>query len=130
MVFYYAYWQLSICWIAHIASMFWAVWFPFHALRFETTDRYKYIHLTVVLLALILPGIPAGIHFATDGFEFGRYPSITCIGRNSRINFYVIILPAALANAVALSLLIPIFWIVYKVNNDRAYYSNSEQVLT
>ena len=114
-VFYYAFWQLSICWIAHIGSMFWAVWFPFHALRYETTNRNKYIHFTVVLLALILPGIPAGVHFAADGFVFGRFPPITCIGRNSKANFYSIIFPAALADVVALSLLILIFWIVYKV---------------
>ena len=91
------------------------VWFPFHALKFKTRGHTKYIHFTVVFLALVLPGMPAGVHFAGDGFEFGRFPPITCIGANGSLNFYSIILPAALADAVALSLLVLIFLVVYKV---------------
>ena len=114
-VFTYVYGQLTVWWLCHITAMFWALKFPFQAHKFDVTGKTKYLHLTVVVLGLTLPWIPVIVAFATGGFAIGRFPPVTCFGKNRDGSFYGLVVPLAIADATGLTLLLLIFWIIFKV---------------
>ena len=118
MVFTYVYWQLTIWWLCHITAMFWGLRFPFQAHKFDVTGKTKYLHLTVVVLGLTLPWIPVIVAFATGGFVITRLPPgpVTCFGKSFTAFHYSLIFPAAIADATGLTLLLLIFWIIFKVH--------------
>ena len=115
MVFSYVYWQLTIWWLCHITAMLWGLKFPFQADKFDITGKNKYLHLTVVVLGLTLPWIPVTVAFATGGFTITRFPPVMCSGKNINGFHYGLIYPAAIADATGLTLLLLIFWILFKV---------------
>ena len=95
--------------------MFWGLKFPFQAHNFKVTAKMKYLHITVVLLALILPIIPVAVVLGTGGFSFARFPPIICTARNADVAFYALIIPIDVMLTLGITLLILLFWTIYKV---------------
>ena len=56
-VFTYVLIQGSLFVTFHTLGLCWGIVFPFHYRRFKTEGRIKYIHITSVILALVLPAI-------------------------------------------------------------------------
>ena len=113
-VSFYCYWQISWFWFVHISVMFWGVRYPFHAHKFESTGKMKYLHITTVLLAFIVPWIPVGTIFITGGYTFGRYPPLNCSPRSQNARFFSV-LPLGVLIAIGSTLLTYVLWIVCKV---------------
>ena len=89
---------------------------PFHFTFgvMKTGKTLKYYHITTVLLALILPTLPALIHLY-DGYTIGNSPTTVCLGRNVAVTFFALILPLSGLIAVASSALIILFGKILKV---------------
>ena len=111
----YTYWQLVFWWFSHIAAMFWGLRFPFHAHRFEVTGKTKYIHITVILIGLFLPIVPVVAAVGTGGFVMTRFPPIICNPKSRETAFYALTLPTCFMAVMGLTLLILVFWTIYKV---------------
>ena len=114
-IFYYVSLQLALWWFFHVSALFWKIRFPFHAKATESAHRTKYIHITMVLLALVLPLVPVIAAFATTGFVLSRFPAILCLGSNANAAFYSLVLPLILLLKFGITLLIVVFWTIHKV---------------
>ena len=114
-LFIYLFWQLIIWWFSHIAAMFWGLRFPFHAHKFEVTGRTKYIHITVIVLGLFVPIGPVVAAVGTGGFVLTRFPAISCDAQSLESSFYAVTLPIGFMAVMGLTLLILLFWTIYKV---------------
>ena len=119
-VLVYTFWQLVFWWFSHIAAMFWGLRFPFHAHKFEGTGRTKYIHITVIVLGLLLPIAPVAVAVGTGGFIMTRFPSLVCRPESRETAFYALTLPTSFMAVVGLTLLILVFWTIYKVSCCRS----------
>ena len=112
--FSYCYWQVSWFWLIHISVMFWGIRYPFHAHKFESTSKMKYLHITTVLLAFIVPWIPVGTIFITGGYTFVRYPPLFCSSRSEGA-FFFLHLPLGLLVPIGSTLLTNVLWTICKV---------------
>ena len=107
--------QLAICVPSHVITLFWGITFPFHYRAFERRGRLKYIHITVVVVALILPTIPVGIALGTGGYIYDGIPPLTCIPKNVAVNFYALSLPTTVLVSTGGTFLVLIAWKLIKV---------------
>ena len=80
----------------------------------KTDKKLKYIHTSTVLVALILPAIPA-LLLLKDGYVIIDTPTTFCAGRSPEYTFYALILPLSVLLAVATSAFIIILWTLIKV---------------
>ena len=115
---YYGLFQLAVWWFCHEVSLFWGIRFPFHAKSFENAHRTKYVHITMVAVALVLPALPVIVTFTTgdpSGFGLTRFPPLLCTGMQRDSTFYSLVLPINILMATGIPLLIIIFRIIHKV---------------
>ena len=129
-VYYYSLLQIAVFWFCHVLILFWKIRFPFHSWSFQVANRVKYIHITVIALAILVPFIPiiatmsqnaygkSTAQAVTDGLGFGiaRFPPIFCLGRNANTTFYSLILPILAILIVGMTMLITLFWTIHKVS--------------
>ena len=112
-VFIYASLLLSLFSFFHILSVFWAVMFPFHARSFRENGYLKYVHLSMLVLALVLPWGPVSASFV---FGFNRFPAVTCFpAMDGTVIRYGMIWPCTILIATSLSLTVLILWVVIKL---------------
>ena len=114
-VFYYTLFQTAVWWFLHVAALFWGIRFPLQAKALATSNCQKYFHLVMVLLGLTLPIIPVIATLASGGFGLTRFPVILCTGKKGAATFYSLVLPIGILMQIGVSLLILIFWTIYKV---------------
>ena len=112
---YYVLLQASLWWIFHVSVIFWGVQFPLHSKSFRISHGTKYIHLTCVVLALVLPLVPVLANKFKGGYTMGRFPPILCVGADAGATFYSLVLPIDIILGVGSNLLIIIFWKIHKV---------------
>ena len=113
-IFTYILAQLGLWIFFHSLGLFWSVVFPLHLRKFRAEKKIKYIHVTTVLIALFLPLVPALLHLIR-GYSLGNTPTIFCLGRSITVTFYSFILPLSLISGIVTSLLVILFWIIFKV---------------
>ena len=106
--------QLTLWGTFHALGLCWSIAFPFHYRRFKTEGRVKYVHVITVVLGLILPAIPA-LAPLVDGYTITLSQIDTCVGRNMDITFFTTILPISILVAADSTVLIILFWIIFKV---------------
>ena len=97
----------------HILSVFWAVMFPFHARSFKIKGHLKYVHLTMLLLALILPWGTITVAFAEG--TYGRFPPITCYPGSNSLILYGITWPVTIMLTIDLSLIATVLWVIIQL---------------
>lgn len=115
---YYTLFQLVLWWFFHVSMLFWKVKFPFHARFFEQVGRMRYIHIFIVITALVVPVTPVIAAAADGGFAVTHFPPILCTGRSAKATFYSLILPIIVLKQCGLTMLIVVFWIIHKVRNS------------
>ena len=112
--FMYGMAQLGLFVLFHAIGLCWGVVFPFHYRKFKAEGKLKYIHITTVLIALFLPLVPALLHLK-EGYGIADTPTVVCQGRNVHVTFFTLILPMSAILAVATSVLVVMFWKIFKV---------------
>lgn len=114
-VFTYGLAQLGLFVLFHAGGLCWGVAFPFHFRRFKAQKQIKYIHITTIIATLFLPLVPALLHL-DEGYGVANTPSTVCFGRNVAVTYFTLILPLSVILAIATSILVIMFWIIFKVN--------------
>ena len=105
-----------VLWITfHAISLCWGILFPFHFRQMKLTKKLKYVHISTVLVALLLPIIPALLLLFKDGYVIIDTPTTFCAGRSLEYTFYALILPLSILLAITTSVFIIILWIIMKV---------------
>ena len=81
-VYYYGLLQIAMWLLFHSGALFWGIVFPFHYRRWKNEGRFKYIHITTVILALLVPTIPAFVNLRF-GYAVFSSPTFACQGNNN-----------------------------------------------
>ena len=122
-VFTYGMSQLGIFILFHAVGLCWGVVFPFHFWKFKAEGKLKYVHIATLLIALLLPLVPALLQLK-DGYVVANSPTVICYGRSIDITFFSFILPMSTILAVATSILTIMFWIIFKVNTSDSMHND------
>ena len=115
-VFTYVLIQGSLFVTFHTLGLCWGIVFPFHYRRFKAEGRIKYIHITSVILALVLPAISALLHLV-NGYSIGPGQIGVCMGRSIAITYFATLLPLSVILPMNTSALVIIFWKILKVKH-------------
>ena len=114
-------------WIFHIVILFWRIVFPFHARTYETRGYFRYVHIVMVIAAIVLPLESVGVLLGTGGLIIPRFPPISCYARETDASFFAFVLPITFISATGVSLLVIILWVIStKVGNMKAQSEVSE----
>lgn len=114
-ILHYVSLQDSLFWLFHIVVVFWGAKFPFHAKSFQRKGYFRYIHIAVVLAAVLLPFMTTAAILSTGGSVIASFPPVGCIAKNGKATFYTNVLPASIVHAFGISLLILIIQTVIHV---------------
>ena len=106
--------QITLWSTFHTLGLCWSIEFPFHYRRFKTEKKIKYIHIITLIIGLILPTIFALVPLI-DGYTIALNPTDDCIAKNVAITFFITILPLNVLMAVNSTVLIILFWRIFKV---------------
>ena len=130
MVVYYFALQVSIWWIMNILILLWRVYFPIEARALNSTKSQIVLHVTCVLVALLLPLIPAITPIienaitekksnqsvpGTLGYGLILFPPVICSVLDANMTFYTLILPTLLFLLVGTISLVLVIWKIHKV---------------
>ena len=113
--------QIGLLVMFHALGLCWGIMFPSHYRRLKTEGRIKYIHVTTVVLALVLPAISALLHLI-DGYSIAPGPIDVCIGQNMAVTYFTTILPVSILLAMATLVLVIMFWKILKVRHTDSQY--------
>ena len=114
-VFTYILAQLGLWIFFHSLGLFWSVAFSLHLRKFRAEKKIKYIHITTILIALFLP--------LGYSYSLGNTPTVVCLGRSIAVTFYSFVLPLSIISEIVTSLLVILFWIIFKVGFQLQYLS-------
>ena len=78
--------QIDILWLCHVSVIFVKTQFPFYFRGIG--EKIRAIHLTVILLAVLLPCIPVIAAFSTGGYSTALYPQAVCFIKNPDAAYY------------------------------------------
>ena len=79
--------------------------FPFHYKNMKQRGHFKYVHIGMVLIALLLPLVPVGIVFGNGGFTIAFFPPSIFLPEEQDVAFYAILLPYSIVMAGGISLI-------------------------
>lgn len=80
----------------------------------KLTKKLKYIRISTVLVALLLPAIPA-LLLLKDGYVIIDTSTTFCAGRSAEYTFYALILPLSILLAIATLAFVILLWVIMKV---------------
>ena len=126
-VFHYVALQETLLWLFHIVAVFWLVKFPLHAKIFENKRYFRYVHLIMLGVALVLPCMALPAVLGTGGCRLASFPPFQCFARNSDVVYYAFILPASILMAAGITLIILILHVLIRVTTPQRSNSLKEQ---
>ncbi len=124
-ILYYTSAQILMFLFFHIASIFWGIQFPFHRQEADKAGHTKYVHLGLLLTALLLPFLCAGIPFATGGYALSRFPANVCHAKGTDTIYGVFMIPLT----VILIFSVPLMFVVLLavVKNAKSSFQHSRR---
>ncbi len=129
MVLYYVSGQVHLLWLFHIISIFWSIQFPIHQRKVAKAGYIKYVHLAMVMVALLVPAVFAGVPFATGGYGLSRFPPNLCHAVDPDTIYYVFMLPSTFIMPIGVSLMVIILQaVVVHVRGDNRLGHKSSTV--
>ena len=117
----YYYSQLCLTLLIFIFFLLWGVAYPFSYRQLKVSGNHRYAHIICVVLALVIPLLPALAHLKDGYVNLAGNPH-NCFGRNPSINHYMFILPLGTIVGISTYLLVIIFWIIFKVHRYIALF--------
>ena len=86
---------------------------------FENNRYFRYVHVTMLGIAIVLPCIPLAAVLGTGGSELASFPPFQCFAKSSNVIYYTFILPASIMMGTGITLIILIFHIIIHVTQLR-----------
>ena len=96
-------------WIFHISILLWGTVFPFRARSYETRGYFRYIHIAMVVAAVVVPLESVGVILGTGGLTIPRFPPVACFARDTDATYFAFVLPVSIMNATGVSMIVIIF---------------------
>ena len=114
MVYIYGVLQLNIWAMFHALGLCWGIVFPFHYRTFKAEGKIKYVHIASVIIALLVPTIPA-LLYLKSGYAALFTPTRVCTGRSLTVTYFSFLLPSSIILATTTFALGVVFWTILKV---------------
>ena len=114
MVYVYGVLQLNIWAMFHALGLCWGLVFPFHYRTFKAEGKIKYIHIATVIVALLVPTLPA-LLYLKSGYAALFTPTRVCTGRSLTVTYFAFLLPSSIILATTTFALGVVFWTILKV---------------
>ena len=131
LVFHYVALVYAMFWIFHVAVLFGKIVFPFHARRFQTRGYFRYIHIAMVIAAIVLPLESVGVILGTGGLTIPRFPPVACFARETDASYFAFVLPISIVGAIGVPLIVIILWtLITKLRKLKTEYEVSEIACT
>ena len=109
--------QISMWVLFHAMGILGGVGFPFKYRKFKAEGKFKYIHISTVVITIILPLVPA-LLLLIDGYSIIPASLDVCFGRNVDLTYFTLVLPFSILFALATTILIAMFWKIVKVMQE------------
>ena len=110
----YALEQISLWTVFHAIGLLKSIYFPFFYRKIKREGASKYIHISTVVVALVLPIVPALLHLI-DGYSIAPSPVVICTSRNITITYYSLVLPVSVPFGTTITILILLFRKIFRV---------------
>ena len=104
----------GILWVTHIFGVLWGMKFPFQARAFQQKANFKYLHIGMVAVAIVIPLVPVAVVIGTGGSAAPFSPPFICAAKNVDVLFYTIAPLGSLLFGIGISLIVPIFLILIR----------------
>ena len=131
-VFYYTAIAYTMFWLFHVVILFWGIMFPFHAKTYENRGYFPYIHIMMLIAAIVLPLESVGVILGTGGLTISGFPPRTCFAREPDASYFAFVLPLSVMGAAGVSLIIIILWVVItrvgKLKSGQSEVSEGDKV--
>ena len=111
----YAIIHLALWWILNVAALYWRVRFPFHSRYYDKSNRTRYVHISCVIIAIVLPLYAPLALFLKGGFTITRFPPTGCFGGDVDTIFYSVIAPTTVILAIGTTMLLLLLWRIRQV---------------
>lgn len=102
--------QVGLWWIFHLSLVFCAVFWPYKYQYWKRSGYFKYIHIVMVIVGLLLPVVPVIICYTVEGYVQYMLVRPECVARNSQAAFHSHVVPLIVVVATGFFLLVLIFW--------------------
>ena len=124
-MFHHVFISVCIVWLTHIIGVFWGMMFPFHARAVQQKAHFKYLHIGIVAVAIVLPFAAVAVVIGTGGCAPTSSPPFQCAAKNVDVLFYTIVPPGTLLFGIGISLIVTIFSVLIRrtktpQQNERA----------
>ena len=106
--------QLGYLVVVNAAVIVWGLLVPFHYRKAKALGRTHYIHIAIIISALLLP-LPLSLAHLKDGFIGLESPVTVCVGRNSDLSYYSFALPVSILFCTGTVLLVLVGREIFKV---------------
>ncbi len=131
-IVYYCSLQFNIWWVLHVSFMFLSIAFPYRTRALRISKKLTYIHVACILVGLFLPVVPViavisnyTIEAKSGAMPQGRlgfgvvyFPPYLCLGIDTDVTFYTLILPNIILVQIGITMLILTIWYVHKVRSN------------
>ena len=87
------------------------------AKTFEKNGYFRYVHFTMLGIAIVLPCIPLAAVLCTGGSVVATFPPFQCYSRSSDVIYYTLILPACILMGTGITLLILMLHVIVHVTS-------------
>ena len=104
---------IALCF--HLGTVLFAAYFPFRAREFESKGRYKYIHLTALISAVLFSAVFVGFQFGLGGYRQSMVP-IFCLAEAGSA-FVFAILPTCVISAIFLTLVMLLLFKIFDIGS-------------
>ena len=81
--------------------LFWGIVFPFHARNYENRGYFRYVHIAMVIAAIVLPLESVGVILGTGGLTIPRFPPLLCFAREVDADYYTFVIPVSIISVLA-----------------------------
>ena len=122
--------QALLLWLFHILAIFFGLQFPMRAKFLKKDGYFRYIHLIMLGLAIVLPCIPIAVVQATGGSMLVTSPPFQCYATNIDAIYYTVILPGCIMLGTGITLTILILHIIIHATESRKRTLNRRPVKT
>ena len=112
-------------------GLLWSLRFPFHARGFQQKARFKYLHIGMVAVALVLPSVSVAVVIGTGGSAPLFSPPFLCFAKNIDVVFYTIVPPGGVAFGIGISMIVIILLVlIRRTKTPQQKECNKEKVST
>ena len=123
-VFHYMYLTVGYLWTTHIIGVLWGMMFPFHARTFQQKAHFKYLHIGMVTLAMVLPFVAVAVIIGIGGSAATSSPPFLCVAKNIDVLFYTTIPPGCLVFGIGIPVIVTMFSIRIHVRRTKTPQQN------